>query len=64
MDPNYSLREMARGSGGPIVERNGRTLTFQEAVEIYNGEALKSRTLFEKLLEQEKKALLDVLGPL
>jgi CxxC motif-containing protein (DUF1111 family) len=43
---------------------DGRASTLQEAVEMHNGEALKSRTLFEKLLEQEKKALGAFLGSL
>ena len=36
-------------------------MNLQEVVKIYNGEFPKSRSLFEKLLEQEEKALLAFL---
>ncbi len=43
---------------------DGRASTTLEAIEMHHGEALKSRASFEKLLEQEKKALLAFLGSL
>ncbi|MEW5976279.1 MAG: di-heme oxidoredictase family protein [Acidobacteriota bacterium] len=43
---------------------DGRASTLQEAIQIHSGEALGSRTQFEKLSESEKRALLAFLRSL
>lgn len=43
---------------------DGRASTLQEAIEMHSGEALGSRTQFEKLSEPEKRALLAFLRSL
>jgi CxxC motif-containing protein (DUF1111 family) len=43
---------------------DGRASTLQQAIEIHSGEALGSRTQFEKLSESEKQALLAFLRSL
>jgi CxxC motif-containing protein (DUF1111 family) len=43
---------------------DGRASTFKEAIELHAGEAVKSRTAYEGLSPDEKKAVLTFLGSL
>ena len=43
---------------------DGRASTFKEAIELHAGEAVKSRTAYEGLSPEDKKAVLTFLGSL
>jgi CxxC motif-containing protein (DUF1111 family) len=43
---------------------DGRASTFKEAIELHAGEAVKSRTAYEGLSPEDKKAILTFLGSL
>ncbi len=56
--------EVLIGLEDPDDTNDGRASTLREAIETHGREALKSRLLFVRLPEQEKRALVAFLGSL